>query len=1639
MAETIKMNLQPAPHPVLYAAGFPRVHAENFPLGDRAAFAKYYPYGIPVTYKMMHGVHSHGVAQTYLEDHLPVGFYTNVPSKAKAFISTSNGSRPFRKLDHILPQRRIHLWSRDEIQAICNSLRKVYWNELKHMQQPHCWDDLWTFFDAHDLYHNGCINLWNVINTLWDENKLISVDVRREVAAHIGHWADEWLKQKQNREKLIKWQESHGPIFRILDDQDHNSLGLIHDDVVPLIASALRGRRSFLLSNKETEQVEEPADLMTACRTNSIENWLTGQRVFESNGLPPPPVSEPHRGPSALNEPAPCFVENGKHYFLPQHCFSHPEPSHRPVQAVKALQKSVEAAVPSRQPELTKSGVVIVNGSNIPKQLQNSINKADKKKFGELESQNDPRRIASMPETSSPVASGSSLDTKRNETSMAAVNGATSVTETRRSSESATLPTCSKKSPDHTLASEKCGGESMMDKLTREVAELEQVKQNIASIDQPVHPGDEGQFPPYEAMRLERCQTQVTDGPLDNHATMRSLHSSQRVRRLTQDQRQHFGNSPDDFTRQNLAAPMRASPEPTPFYMQPEKPFIQHLASTNGFPRHSSSQYSSANRPAPHAGPYREFSGASEITPFQQVTTGAHSGAMPAIAPASKSRNLANNGSDESIQFAQPARPELLHGSSTSSLHNEYRSGGQSYNKVAQRRESNGRKAQGWNSGQQAQLERHTAPRESYLNKSWRRSAQPDSTRQSSWCLNPAGPNNVEYTPCDCSGCTERNRSIWVRIRAETLGPNMDIQTILKFGIGNRFGPVEEAYPAPSQSRDAFIVRFAKESSVPQALAVGSCKIAEKGIEVLIRPVYRSKWMNIHQHQQTRRLPSIPIIHQQPMWASSSPSGMNIDHGHTAGPSPSSSATATHTPERGQLGISSGHKSTEVLSHAMESSQSMTQDTALPVVESAIIPDNDQSREILETAHSHGRAATVKDEKHHEPEQDFTRPAVSMQTKKSKKKEILSQPKPLPAESAGGKDSSCSQTTPGSEDGGYTLPKKARIALPSSPLMPASVIVEVSKANLSTAASHSDTRDDSGTPKSQEGENKETPTPEKVASPLPYTSTIDKVVQNDTSVEINKLAVSADLKKTQFSASKVVADLPSATKTSENIFTEDEIKERKQAWNRIPMPLDPRKSKKLGTSVTSGQLTQKKLSSNAMEDTSISVACIEEQVQLEPSGIPGVDETKPEQFRRGIEEPVKDGVQQLTKNEGPGLEQRHFVSKELPRARIKNDEDSSSSKLKPSELFQSVSVQSIEDSTIPPGTVLSINENKASDEANNQGKPKSKWGKNKKAKKRLASAPQNELQKETGSQEVSPSALGISTMPAKEKPQMNHDTLILAPTITESPLNSICLPLKIDRSSVEPFKESKEQAITGNRTQYPYDTLPRGRPDFRNNAGGSLKIPKKRKNKYPTITSKTFEASAASKFAPSQSRFGAGGLMPTPNTESASTGSLATHAGESDTSKKSRLNPLATAFVSPRKATAGTETVSYSPRAASSRAGSGEAPLEKIQPPATFKIIKRPVTAHNSPSKAPQLREKFSQGFRGADNFESSTKQQENSRNEIQRDWSKDRHQRERENIKLANSNAASPSKDGRKKNVDLDTQDWPALPVSRVRSSTLQ
>lgn len=198
---------------------------------------------------------------------------------------------------------------------------------------------------------------------------------------------------------------------------------------------------------------------------------LVGQPVFDNNGLPPPPISEPLYGSSPAYGPPSCFIQDGKHYFLPQNYLPPPAPSpQRSAEALRALKKSAEATAPLRQGRVTKSGIVIVDGSNVPGQLQTVSKKADKE-VEEFQSQSDPRRTVSMPETSSPVIPVLNPEPRHDDASPTADNGLSSSTEIRRSSDSATLSNCGQNSPSNHLPVRGKEREIIADQFTREIAE----------------------------------------------------------------------------------------------------------------------------------------------------------------------------------------------------------------------------------------------------------------------------------------------------------------------------------------------------------------------------------------------------------------------------------------------------------------------------------------------------------------------------------------------------------------------------------------------------------------------------------------------------------------------------------------------------------------------------------------------------------------------------------------------------------------------------------------------------------------------------------------------------------------------------------------------------------------------------------------------------------------------------------------------------------------------------------------------------------------------------------------------------------------------------------------------------------------
>ncbi|KAL7923445.1 hypothetical protein ACQKWADRAFT_320099 [Trichoderma austrokoningii] len=1640
MTENMRLNPLPAPHPVLSAVAFPRVHADEYPHGDREAYAQCYPRGLPVTYKMIYGVHSQGVAQTYLEDNLPIGFYTNIPPKAAAVISTSNGSRPFRKLDYIQPQRRLHLWSKDEIQAICNSLRKRHWNVLKNMQQPYCWDDLWTYFDAYDLYHNGCLNLWNVINTLWDENNLISVDVKREIALHIGHWADEWLKEEENQNKLTQWKESQGSIYRILNDKDHESLGSLSDDVVPLIASALKGRRAHLLSNKEAEKAEEPAGLITTFRTTGIENWLTGQPVFDGNGLPPHPVSEPHRGPTY---PAPCFSQNGKHYFLPPHCFSPPESVQKSAQDVQPLHNVPDVLSLAKSP---KPGVVIVNGSNVAKpSSQGPIDKAYQPEVDDetVPSQNDTRRTSSMPEMSSSMMSGDGgHDLGRRKSQLAVENETFSSADARRCSDSVALSTTTgQKVLDNSQCMKREESGAELDNPVKEIAEKKQTEQDALHPRQSDDPEVEGSFPMHDTAQIDQRQTQSAVTSLANSTTPKQPPPpTQRARRVSPEFRESADGSSGDSFKQSFTPPIQPlAAEPAAFYMQPDKGSIQHQVAPHGFPYQSHQFHSAQIRPGLHNLPYREFPGTPQFPPGAHP----HPHAMPPSTMPPYNTTSAN-GSDDNIHPTQQPRQEYFHGSSVPSAHNGYQGNNRPFNnnannnanRIGHHRGSQSQKSQGYASSQQTQAEQGAAFQEGHPNRTWRRGPPQDRVRQSSWCRNLVG-SNMEYCSCTCDQCTERNRSVWVRVSPEYFASIMEALSFLKFSLSSRFGKVDEVYPAAAMRKDAFIVRFESESSVSHALAIGVVMVPEKDARAIIQPVHRSKWIaRCQSQQQPRKLPPLPITQQL------SP---NRNYAHAQVPPGCSLASShTSTSEPDQHEIPSRPTSASTLPPQVFSSNQRTEQQVISPIDK---PQRDAKSAELPAPVEMSVASCQHLASEESREQAVDPTSVRLQATNSphvenSKKENNSSTTASPSEETvvekGAADRDSSK---------LSLPKEALIALPSTPINSTCSSSDTPKATVPNNPSPA-----TGTGPASKSNNGKAKSPSPVVmdgrqhqassavGKFENVAKVQKGGDDETKASSDPSKVHIPIKDTEKLPVTTVASSEKHIESSKtgsaqvSIFTEKEIIERKKAWNRIPMPLDPRKSRKTGTAVAPSQQPSQPILNESSDSTTAKTGNAEPHTMKrdQPKSI----NTGPEQSTEA-KESAKDGAQHLTQDKSLG--QPPMVSPEsvVSTATTAKEEPPQLSNVKTSGPRQAAS-EEIDAATSP--SQATAGENNTSDATNSQMKPRSKWNRNKKSKKRPTLAPLTILQNEGSSQDVSPS---VSEAPSLPKEELRADCHMPKPppAMSESLAHPVQSTAKPGEHAAEPFKGPVRQAMANARSQYPYDTLPRSRHEFRNNAGGSLKVPKKRKGKYPTITSKTFEASAAGRFEPPQPKYAASGQMPLRNTNNSNRLDSVPPSTEPDNSnKRSRLNPLATAFESPQKASAVVVDAAKAPnlhKADSPRVKGGEEVPRENQSPSKFKIMQRSMAAHSSPVKSQQPKEKFvrhTDTSKTGGGSEMSIRQQENRPAEIQRSWSRDKHQTSNERKELVSSKATSPDK-----MAALDKEDWPSLPGSRIRSATMQ
>ncbi|KAG6003345.1 hypothetical protein E4U21_002122 [Claviceps maximensis] len=896
---------QISPHPTLNAATLTRDFGTDLPPSQRASFIKKYPHGLPRAYKMV-SPHDEGVPLSYLEEYLPIGFYTNPPPNAAAKFSTAHGERPFRNMEHILPRRRIHLWDKDQLQTACNSTRKTYWADMKSMTKPSCWNDLWTYYDAHDLYHYGALNLWNLVNQLFDENVLIYDGMERECANHIGQWADEWIGMEHNQRKLREWDEERkSSIVFILSDQDRDSMGDIPDDMFPLVASALKARRHLLLTGVESfrKNREGASDVMEACKNRNFQNWLAGEQVFGSNALPSPPLVETHHcSPASKNAPPPCFEQGGRHYYLPGVMGRSGYRSTSLSSAVEELQKSSAAAGATTQRAVGDVGVknsqVIAKGTNrLPS------DDARKEQMQPLQG-----KIASKELLESSTSDGNAPAIGNSQQPVVYKTKEEGGEEEKRTPSQPKEPQISAYTDENNVPGVVTGGHTSPSPMPRKnrVVSKREFSEEMASSPTPLGRQDEA----HHAQHVKRASLSgETDSskrvsnyspiPSNNRpATASGQPGGQPALTPPHYAQSSMVNKGDEslierhMEQRPVQAPVTAPAASVPFQAprnpnplashplnvsgqvvnnhggndQPARPaFLSSQCESYGHhPRNGVEARSTSDEARVHKEVGHSAQSQSRLLEPSACSNDIHQPQLLPQKPPAVIPNLVltatsavqpettlvsadpNFSSTKNTTLPSPAR-----GRTGTAPRGGYKNNN-SNNRGRREFHSQKNLSNGYNQSSSLQNKQQPffgGPKAADglgSERHWRRDGTP--THYNHGRYNPHCNNNrtsaLEYHDCGCGDCSGRNRSVWVRVKGNPDSDIKDLQTRLKFGLGAIYGEVEDVFPVCHKSGYAFIVRFQNEDSVAHAIGFTNITLPDKNLCIVLGPTHRSKWIS---------------------------------------------------------------------------------------------------------------------------------------------------------------------------------------------------------------------------------------------------------------------------------------------------------------------------------------------------------------------------------------------------------------------------------------------------------------------------------------------------------------------------------------------------------------------------------------------------------------------------------------------------------------------------------------------------------------------------------------------------------------------------------------------------------------------------
>ena len=167
-------------------------------------------------------------------------FYENDPHRPAKF-STKSGTIPKRQLQHPPPPPIARSDVDADIRNKASSLRKEFPGAVRDIDKPlPTWNDLHDFFDAVDLWYEGAVFLFYVINHIANENKVLNHDLEKTQLGEIRDWAKLWVEANMKRVFSIPLTQD---LISIFDDCERECIYGLDQDQLKFLSIALNDYR----------------------------------------------------------------------------------------------------------------------------------------------------------------------------------------------------------------------------------------------------------------------------------------------------------------------------------------------------------------------------------------------------------------------------------------------------------------------------------------------------------------------------------------------------------------------------------------------------------------------------------------------------------------------------------------------------------------------------------------------------------------------------------------------------------------------------------------------------------------------------------------------------------------------------------------------------------------------------------------------------------------------------------------------------------------------------------------------------------------------------------------------------------------------------------------------------------------------------------------------------------------------------------------------------------------------------------------------------------------------------------------------------------------------------------------------------